>query len=205
MKQIEVQIMQQSYVLTCPEGHEERLLSAVRRVDESMTRIRDSGKVRSRERVAVLAALNMAFDVLDSEERISQIRAEAETEIQAAKAWVAKLQESLPITRQLADDYKRLLDKAIIGKHGFDFDSWSAVSQQVTQAYMAVKLGADGQDVMGQMRQSMAQFILQAATNVAQQKNLDLYPDRRLLLLNIDAGGVRARRLIEQAIAAESG
>ena len=86
MKQIEVQIMQQSYVLTCPEGHEERLLSAVRRVDESMTRIRDSGKVRSRERVAVLAALNMAFDVLDSEERISQIRAEAETEIQAAKA-----------------------------------------------------------------------------------------------------------------------
>src|SRR5690606_24431151 len=40
-------------------------------------------------------------------------------EIQAAKAWVAKLQESLPITRQLADDYKRLLDKAIIGKHAF--------------------------------------------------------------------------------------
>ena len=38
-----------------------------------------------------------------------------------------------------------------------------------------------------------------------QQKNLDLYPDRRLLLLNIDAGGVRSRRLIEQAIAAESG
>ncbi|WP_116968342.1 aromatic ring-hydroxylating dioxygenase subunit alpha [Blastomonas sp. UPD001] len=38
-----------------------------------------------------------------------------------------------------------------------------------------------------------------------QQKNLDLYPDRRLLLLNIDAGGVRSRRLIEQAIAAEAG
>ena len=38
-----------------------------------------------------------------------------------------------------------------------------------------------------------------------QQKNLDLYPERRLLLLNIDAGGVRSRRLIEQAIAAEAG
>ncbi|MBP9944097.1 MAG: hypothetical protein KBF11_06075 [Desulfomicrobium sp.] len=48
--------------------------------------------------------------------------------------------------------------EAIIGKHGFDFDSWAAVSQQVTQAYMAVKLGADGQDVMGQMRQSMAEI-----------------------------------------------
>lgn len=36
-----------------------------------------------------------------------------------------------------------------------------------------------------------------------QQRNLDRHPDRRLLLLNIDAGGVRSRRLIEQAIASE--
>jgi|JTFP01.1.fsa_nt_gb hypothetical protein len=48
--------------------------------------------------------------------------------------------------------------EAIIGKHGFDFDRWAAVSQQVTQAYMALKLGKDGQDVMGQMRQSIAEI-----------------------------------------------
>lgn len=36
-----------------------------------------------------------------------------------------------------------------------------------------------------------------------QQRNLDLYPDRKLLLLNIDAGGVRSRTLIERAIAQE--
>ncbi|GGB56508.1 aromatic ring-hydroxylating oxygenase subunit alpha [Blastomonas aquatica] len=36
-----------------------------------------------------------------------------------------------------------------------------------------------------------------------QQRNLDLYPDRKLLLLNIDAGGVRSRKMIDQAIAAE--
>ncbi|QXZ10603.1 cell division protein ZapA [Comamonas sp. Y33R10-2] len=65
MKQIDVQIMQQSYLLTCPDGQEERVQEAARRVDDAMTRIRDSGKVRSRDRVAVLAALNMAFDVLD--------------------------------------------------------------------------------------------------------------------------------------------
>ena len=65
MKQIDVQIMQQSYVLTCPDGQEERVQEAARRLDDAMTRIRDSGKVRSRDRVAVLAALNMAFDVLD--------------------------------------------------------------------------------------------------------------------------------------------
>jgi cell division protein ZapA len=67
MKQIEVQILQQSYLLSCREGQESRLLEAVERVDTAMTRIRDGGKVRSRERIAVLAALNLAFDIADRE------------------------------------------------------------------------------------------------------------------------------------------
>ncbi len=36
-----------------------------------------------------------------------------------------------------------------------------------------------------------------------QQRNLLAHPERRLLSLNIDAGGVAARRLIERRIAAE--
>jgi len=67
MKQLEVQIMQQSYLLGCPEGREARLLDAVERVDTAMTAIRDAGKVRARERIAVLAALNLAFDLADRE------------------------------------------------------------------------------------------------------------------------------------------
>lgn len=64
-KQLEVQIMQQTYLLACPEGQEVRLLEAVERVDTAMTRIRDAGKVRARERIAVLAALNLAFELGD--------------------------------------------------------------------------------------------------------------------------------------------
>jgi cell division protein ZapA len=63
MKQVEVQIMGQSYLLACPEGGEQRLLEAVERVDTAMCRIRDAGKVKARDRIAVLAALNLAFDV----------------------------------------------------------------------------------------------------------------------------------------------
>ena len=63
MKQLEVQIMGQSYLLGCPEGGEARLLEAVERVDTAMCKIRDAGKVRARDRIAVLAALNLAFDV----------------------------------------------------------------------------------------------------------------------------------------------
>jgi len=65
MKQVEVQIMGQSYLLGCPEGGEQRLLEAVEKVDTAMCRIRDAGKVKARDRIAVLAALNLAFDVAD--------------------------------------------------------------------------------------------------------------------------------------------
>ena len=65
MKQIEVQIMGQSYLLGCPEDGEERLRIAVEKVDSAMCTIRDHGKVRARDRIAVLAALNLAFDLTD--------------------------------------------------------------------------------------------------------------------------------------------
>ena len=66
-KQIEVQIMGQSYLLGCPEGGEGRLLEAVEKVDTAMCKIRDAGKVKARDRIAVLAALNLAFDIADRE------------------------------------------------------------------------------------------------------------------------------------------
>lgn len=37
----------------------------------------------------------------------------------------------------------------------------------------------------------------------AQQKNLELNPGRRLLMLNIDAGGVQSRKIIDRMVAAE--
>jgi cell division protein ZapA len=61
MKQIEVSIMGQSYLLGCPEGGEERLKEAVSHVDREMCAIRDSGKLKARERIAVLSALNLAY------------------------------------------------------------------------------------------------------------------------------------------------
>jgi len=63
MKQLEVQIMGQSYLLGCPPDGDARLLDAVNRVDLAMCKIRDSGKIKARDRIAVLAALNLAFDV----------------------------------------------------------------------------------------------------------------------------------------------
>ncbi len=61
MKQLEVTILGQSYLLGCPEGGETALQEAVASVDREMQAIREGGKVRARERIAVLAALNLAY------------------------------------------------------------------------------------------------------------------------------------------------
>ena len=110
MKQLEVQIMQQSYLLGCPEGREARMLEAVRRVDTAMTTIRDAGKVRARERIAVLAALNLAFDLADRESGQQEVLAQAATDSAPSlsnpdtarlEALVKKLDDALGTDNQL--------------------------------------------------------------------------------------------------------
>ena len=61
MKQIEATILGQSYMLACPENGEALLMEAVALVDREMSAVRDAGKVKARERMAVLAALNLAY------------------------------------------------------------------------------------------------------------------------------------------------
>jgi cell division protein ZapA len=65
VKQMEVTIMGQSYLLGCPEGGEAALTAAVAQVDREMSAIRDAGKVKARERIAVLAALNLAYQLAE--------------------------------------------------------------------------------------------------------------------------------------------
>jgi cell division protein ZapA len=111
MKQLEVQIMGQSYLLGCPEGGESRLLDAVERVDTAMCKIRDGNKVRARDRIAVLAALNLAFDLGDRSsiatapaplEALSPLRSDHPTFDDADTQLMASLLDRLD--RALGDD-----------------------------------------------------------------------------------------------------
>ncbi len=104
MKQLEVQIMGQSYLLGCPEGGEGRLLDAVERVDTAMCRIRDAGKVKARDRIAVLAALNLAFDVpvaSPSAPGLASPGADGEARDPALSALLARLDSALGEDGQL--------------------------------------------------------------------------------------------------------
>ncbi len=86
MKKIEVQIMQQSLLLSCPEGGEDYLREAAARVDRAMTQIRDGGKVRIREQIAVQAAINLAFEMV----KTAVAQKEALERAQCAEATTAK-------------------------------------------------------------------------------------------------------------------
>jgi len=80
LSQLEVTILGQSYVLACPDGGERDLLEAVAMVDREMSAIRDAGKVKARERIAVLAALNLAYQIAEAPPRGAVVADPAEVE-----------------------------------------------------------------------------------------------------------------------------
>lgn len=84
MSQIEARILQQDYLLTCPDGQEAPLLAAVDRVDADMERIRNTGKVRSRERIGVLVAVNLAFENAALSDRVQALEQELALQLESA-------------------------------------------------------------------------------------------------------------------------
>ena len=66
MTTIDVTIMGQPYRLACKQGEELALKQAVAYLDERMNAIRDAGKVKGTDRIAVMAALGIAADFLST-------------------------------------------------------------------------------------------------------------------------------------------
>ncbi|AVR98294.1 cell division protein ZapA [Pseudoduganella armeniaca] len=64
MTPVDVNIMGQAYRLMCKEGEERALREAASLLDKKMTTIRDAGKVKGNDRIAVMAALSMAAEFL---------------------------------------------------------------------------------------------------------------------------------------------
>ena len=64
MIHLDVTIMGQPYRLACRDGEERTLREAVAYLDGKMCQLRDSGKVRGTDRIAVMAALSVAAELL---------------------------------------------------------------------------------------------------------------------------------------------
>ena len=64
VKGVEISIMGRDFTIACPAEEREGLLSAVAYLDKKMSDIRDSGKIVGAERIAMMAALNLAHELL---------------------------------------------------------------------------------------------------------------------------------------------
>jgi len=66
---IKVQILGKEYPISCPEDQQHDLLVAARYLDEKMRQIRGTGRVIGTERIAVMAALNIAHELLQAQQQ----------------------------------------------------------------------------------------------------------------------------------------
>jgi cell division protein ZapA len=64
VKGVEVNIMGREFTIACPPEERDSLLSAVSYLDKKMCDIRDAGKGVGVERIAMMAALNLAHELL---------------------------------------------------------------------------------------------------------------------------------------------
>lgn len=65
-KGLQITIMGREFRVACPEDEQAGLLEAVEYLDKKMTEVRDRGKVIGLERIAIMAALNIAHELLST-------------------------------------------------------------------------------------------------------------------------------------------
>ena len=75
MERVDVTILGRDYSLACSAEEKPTLVAAVRHVDQLMLRIQGTGKVSSNERIAVMAALNIAHEHLSKKHSTTEIPA----------------------------------------------------------------------------------------------------------------------------------
>ena len=67
--QVSVRILDKEYQVACPASERTDLLDSAEALNDKMREIRDSGRIVGLDRIAVMAALNMANDLLHAQAR----------------------------------------------------------------------------------------------------------------------------------------
>lgn len=87
---VNVNIMGKDFLVACPEEERESLIAAAQYLDKKMREIQNSGKVIGAERCAIMAALNIAHELLQFQQHdgvptsVSQKIRFLQTKIEAA-------------------------------------------------------------------------------------------------------------------------
>lgn len=89
-KPVSVVILDKEYLVSCREGERESLFDAVQFLDRQMRVLRAAGKASGGERIAVMAALNIAHDFLECNRRQEAYAA-------GLQAWTRRIQSKVAV------------------------------------------------------------------------------------------------------------
>ncbi len=95
---VAVQILDKEYRFSCPEEESEALVAAARCVNRKMAEIRNSGKVIGLERIAIMAAINIAHELLDVEAGGAGSKTELPPQLAVLQS---KIEQVVSSTRQI--------------------------------------------------------------------------------------------------------
>jgi cell division protein ZapA len=96
--QVNVKILDKEYQVSCPKNEKADLLDSAELLHAKMAEIRDSGKVSGLDRIAVMAALNMANELIQIRSSGDAIETDAAGRIQAMRE---RVETALQSGRQL--------------------------------------------------------------------------------------------------------
>ncbi|MDX1655263.1 MAG: cell division protein ZapA [Candidatus Competibacteraceae bacterium] len=71
--QVSLQILDNEYRVACPANERESLLAAANHVNDRMQEIRASGRILGQERIAVMTALQLAYELLGTRRQLSEL------------------------------------------------------------------------------------------------------------------------------------
>lgn len=106
VRTVTVQLLDKEYAISCPDGAEAELLASADYLDGKMREIRDQSKLLGLERVAVMAALNIAHELMkkgqsntiDTEEQLSRLATKMDAALQRSDK--NQVRESLATSTQ---------------------------------------------------------------------------------------------------------
>lgn len=95
---VSVKILEKEYQISCPAEERKALTDSAELLNMKMREIRDSGKVVGLDRIAVMAALNMAAELIQAKGKEQSIELDAKGKIIAMRE---RVESALQRGRQL--------------------------------------------------------------------------------------------------------
>ena len=96
--QVSIRILDKEYQVACPAEERTDLLDSAEILNNKMREIRDSGRIVGLDRIAVMAALNMANDLIHAKVRDEKFEVDLS---QRLKSMVDRVDDALSGTQQL--------------------------------------------------------------------------------------------------------